>query len=1022
MVASAWLTFVLLVNMISSFRSQSLPMFMNAPHTKPSTLNNTPPINILHSSDRILVTTINDVWYIPVIVLFLVLLCWSCCGVILWKCKSRYSIGEIHERNSDDIADIELEELNIDIRHQSVSDPAKYKNRTNKKHSASHHGALVYQKQYFSTAQLKYIKEMNIKCLILFGDNDTDHRRKNDRTRKHFGGQAAVLGKYDRSIGYGVITTFSSRKTPKLGAFHELMNEQFEPLKKYLVSGYDVIVPYPSKHDLTRSHHMYHEPDHEGHYKQLVYHNLGTGIAELSFAHVYYMQRKIMELEYYASRIKLMDYYGYNPKMQNSECPLCNQLKAFLITFTNCKHKICETCLKQYIDDNLKAYIDNNIDIKMECWAVKLNKCNGNLCLKDINYPKGTSKHLHKTTNGTILDGNTYMMFRRIMSVYSESLCTFEKDICPNEQCLKPFRVIKEWQTVGIDDESVDSSDSNHEIDSSGSIAAGKIFHCNCCGHEIHGVQYFDEVHSSDDDLLEQKYNANVFFDIFWCNICDKKFCRKCREYCFYSLEIPIKYNMKTPEPITQRLSAYQENEELDCCEICWYTYFCRDCPHCQFRFCGVCHGAWNGVTKISKEQQIIFRKLTNTFHGNILSPKEKKALCIVKGGKERHDVSMHHSCKKTMQQRNKRKSERNSYENAVKNEEIKTLKIKLAGVQQKNEILQSAVKEMKHEMRALEERKEFETKKTNDIAKIEKKIAKIEKKMKKINKEAIWEWNDSEHIWRLYDTETIKRIEKLKIGQHFEYTLLANNQTYRITKLSKLKGQQENVNTCVRRCIRRTERDKNSEAVKYPSFWAHIDKTNSYVSDGSYAKPHFSKLRQVNHEKWREISEKFYETVDESVRIIDIETVENRFLWDKFFHVKYAMKKLMGEHNINERELWHGTNCGIIDVICTEGFRKEFNNKHAYGEGTYFARDAIYSVSYAEQSRWDNRCRMFLCKVLCGESVRGSNGITLQEWPKKHGDELIYDSLVDDIQDPTIFVIHDDIRAYPMYIVHFTK
>ncbi len=78
-----------------------------------------------------------------------------------------------------------------------------------------------------------------------------------------------------------------------------------------------------------------------------------------------------------------------------------------------------------------------------------------------------------------------------------------------------------------------------------------------------------------------------------------------------------------------------------------------------------------------------------------------------------------------------------------------------------------------------------------------------------------------------------------------------------------------------------------------------------------------------------------------------------------------------MGEHNINEKELWHGTKYNIIDVICTEGFRKEFNNSHAFGEGTYFARDAMYSVGCAKPNYF-HEYRMFLCKVLCGESAKG--------------------------------------------------
>ena len=64
---------------------------------------------------------------------------------------------------------------------------------------------------------------------------------------------------------------------------------------------------------------------------------------------------------------------------------------------------------------------------------------------------------------------------------------------------------------------------------------------------------------------------------------------------------------------------------------------------------------------------------------------------------------------------------------------------------------------------------------------------------------------------------------------------------------------------------------------------------------------------------------------------------------------------------------------------------------------------------------------KMFLCKVVCGDMCKGNIDIKLTDWPKKN-DGMIYDSLVNDLKNPSIFVIHDDVRAYPMYIIHFKK
>eukprot|EP00483_Globobulimina_turgida_P006701 UN06711 len=110
----------------------------------------------------------------------------------------------------------------------------------------------------------------------------------------------------------------------------------------------------------------------------------------------------------------------------------------------------------------------------------------------------------------------------------------------------------------------------------------------------------------------------------------------------------------------------------------------------------------------------------------------------------------------------------------------------------------------------------------------------------------------------------------------------------------------------------------------------------------------------------------------------------------------------------------------GSWETVQREGFRKEFNSHSRYGAGTYFARDAQFSIQYS--SRKNGVYKMFQCKVVCGQSYIGKKQYTLTKWPKKqNASGLICDSLVDK-HDPSIFVIHEDVRAYPMFVIHFIK
>ena len=120
----------------------------------------------------------------------------------------------------------------------------------------------------------------------------------------------------------------------------------------------------------------------------------------------------------------------------------------------------------------------------------------------------------------------------------------------------------------------------------------------------------------------------------------------------------------------------------------------------------------------------------------------------------------------------------------------------------------------------------------------------------------------------------------------------------------------------------------------------------------------------------------------------------------------------------ITERQLFHGTedNVDVIRGICHNNvdFRLSGKNGTVYGEGAYFARDAKYSHSY---TRGPVRF-MFLCKVLVGQYARGQS--SYKRPPAKAGHAL-YDSCVNDMTNPSVYVIFDIAQSYPEYLVEYT-
>ena len=89
------------------------------------------------------------------------------------------------------------------------------------------------------------------------------------------------------------------------------------------------------------------------------------------------------------------------------------------------------------------------------------------------------------------------------------------------------------------------------------------------------------------------------------------------------------------------------------------------------------------------------------------------------------------------------------------------------------------------------------------------------------------------------------------------------------------------------------------------------------------------------------------------------------------------------------------------------------------YGRGSYFALDAKYSHDYAEKK--DGRRRMFVARVLVGDYTLGRPTFKVPP-PKDMNDPYgrTYDSTVDNMVAPSIFVTYDMGQSYPAYLIKY--
>eukprot|EP01083_Nonionella_stella_P216527 778195_1 len=874
-------------------------------------------------------------------------------------------------------------------------------------------GKIVYQTERITKQQVLdtyaiYLlnKDIATSCwpLYVFGENDIDKARPKGGERDMIGGLAGILGDYDTSVSFGVTTTFYKNKQVNndFNAFKSIIDKDFNVLLNYIKHGHDIIVPSPNMQDLYGYYEKSYWKTVDNQKKQVIFHNIGTGIAKLPLNYIEYIQLKCDELKRYAQSSKTVQYYDYSPHSKPQvtqkpqviyQCPFCSTQMHYLMTFKNCNHSLCAPCLSDFVIRHLN-YVNHDEEHRFKCWAACNGKCNARICEQDVNFPKDKcdcaqcKNVVTETGNGTILDDRSLKQFKNIMAAFRKRH-KWDTDECP--QCKKPFPIAKEWRHKTEDDTDIDPCT------------------CNCCDVRV-AINDENVINISSNEEIGAVAYAEMHNN---CRVCHQHYCDQCRTNCFYEINECI----RAPSPVADAKCDYHEElklkqddddegvkEALEFCEKCWYEFYCRKCPHCDFIFCGACDAEW----------------------------KQKK-------DDHKHDTKSRHSCDEEIRKIEQKRLKEASMKERRRKQRNETLI-------QANEQLESDVKKLKTaltnmtDQKGEAERKLLESdKKYHEIntqlwqnTAEEYRVIADDEKTKRRNAEdqieeykkkmyvVVWQWKENNSTWNSYEDQINKKIDNLNINASLTFTA-SNSQTYEVTRSCIDKGTQQNMNTNVVREVRRIEQCRGY--IEYPNWW---NMEGLGMSQGSnYAKPRLIKMDLKNQTAQR-VANAFYDGSKNhskyrrysNISIVSIESMQNQRLYDKYWNERSIMIRDIGEKELNEKCLWHGTKAeDVMNEIEHTGFRKEFNTTALWGQGTYFAVNSGYSVSYSSNNNGVHK--MFQCLVLSGESHVGGSQYTLRTWPKKNGGKrLIYDSLHS--KDKDIYVIHDDVRAYPMFVVTF--
>ncbi|XP_073491350.1 protein mono-ADP-ribosyltransferase PARP15-like [Aquarana catesbeiana] len=155
-----------------------------------------------------------------------------------------------------------------------------------------------------------------------------------------------------------------------------------------------------------------------------------------------------------------------------------------------------------------------------------------------------------------------------------------------------------------------------------------------------------------------------------------------------------------------------------------------------------------------------------------------------------------------------------------------------------------------------------------------------------------------------------------------------------------------------------------------------------------------------------------------------EIEKIQNPHLWINYQIKKQSIDDKNGS-TTNEKQLFHGLNSNTVNSVNHNGFNRSYAGKNAacYGNGTYFAVNANYSAQDTYSRPDGNGYKyMYLARVVTGVSCVGKQGMIAPPPKNPTNPTDLYDSTTDNITSPSIYVIFNDIQAYPEYLITFTK
>lgn len=164
----------------------------------------------------------------------------------------------------------------------------------------------------------------------------------------------------------------------------------------------------------------------------------------------------------------------------------------------------------------------------------------------------------------------------------------------------------------------------------------------------------------------------------------------------------------------------------------------------------------------------------------------------------------------------------------------------------------------------------------------------------------------------------------------------------------------------------------------------------------------------------------KHFQPANENLTVKKVQRIQNPELYFCYMLRKKEMEEANG--GSNEMRLFHAADCNSMHAIMEQGFSRKTCSvqKKAYGRGLYFCKDAFYCLAYTGNVSGNDRRYLYLARVLVGQYCQGSSLMILPPPKQPSIPETLYESVVDNTVDPSIFVVFYRAQCYPEYLITF--